>query len=202
MDLSRPYADLIPGSRGSLLAALVQLEAPVSVRALARHAGASAQGALLIVNELSDSGLVFAERAGSALMVSLNRQHLAAEPLAALVGIRGRLIERLRKDVSEIPGAAGAWLFGSAARGDGGRSSDVDLLLVADRSIDDAGWIEATDRLRERVGLWTGNDVQLVEHTRSSFTRLVNSANPLVEALRGYGIPLTHGSRALLRTAA
>lgn len=184
------------------MATLVQLETPVSVRALARHAGTSPQGALGVVNELGDAGIVLIERAGPSLMVSLNRQHLAAEAIIALVRLRGVLVRRLRQEVATLPGLAGAWLFGSAARGDGRRDSDVDLLLVAARSLDSAEWIEATDRLRQGVKLWTGNELQLVEHTQPSWDRLVKATNPLVAALRTDGIPLTEGSRALLRRAA
>ncbi|MGH9245593.1 MAG: nucleotidyltransferase domain-containing protein [Acidimicrobiales bacterium] len=202
MDAAHPYADVIPGPRGRLLATLVQLETPVTVRALGRHAGISPQGALGLVNELGDAGLVFAERAGSALMVSLNREHLAAEPLVALVGLRGGLVQRLTDELRTWPDLAGAFLYGSTARGDGGRASDVDLLLVAEDTIDDIDWVEATDRLRERVQTWTGNDVQIVEHTRRSFARLVRSRNPLTSALQADGIPLLEGSRALLRGAA
>jgi predicted nucleotidyltransferase len=202
VDTSHPLADVIPGPRGRLLATLVQLETPVTVRALARHADVSAQGALEFVNDLSAAGLVVAERAGSALMVSLNREHLAAEPLVALVLLRGRLVARLKEELSGFPGLAGAWLFGSVARGEGGRDSDVDLLLVAEARVDTAQWTAASGRLRHSVEAWTGNPVQLVEHTRVSLARLAKAGNPLVAAVRSDGIPLTPGSRELLRDVA
>lgn len=202
MDVGHPYADVIRGSRGPLLATLVQLEQPVTVRALARHAGVSPQGALELVNELRHAGLVFAERAGPALMVSLNRNHLATEPLVALVQLRRRLVERLSDELGTWRTLSGAWLYGSAARGQGDRDSDVDVLLVADKTIDDANWIESTERLRDRVSSWTGNEVQLVEHSRRSFAQLVKGRNRLVAAIRADGIPLTPRTRALLRSAA
>ena len=200
MDVARPYAHIVPGARGLLLATLVQLETPVTVRALARHAGVSPQGALSLVNELAAAGLVFAEPVGRALLVSLNREHLAAEPLIALVALRARLVERLTAELATWPRLAGAWLFGSTARGDGGTDSDVDLLLVAEESIDDDEWAEATARLTDHVRRWTGNHVQLVEHTRRSFAQL--RRKPLVASLRADGIQLTSGTRALLRDAA
>jgi hypothetical protein len=53
-----------------------------------------------------------------------------------------------------------------------------------------------------RAGAWTGNEVQVVEHTRRRFAALVRAANPLVAALRTEGIPLTPKTRQLLRRAA
>jgi predicted nucleotidyltransferase len=202
MNVARPYADLIPGPRGQLFAALVQLERPVTVRALARYAGVSPQGSLSIVNELSQAGLVFAERAGRSLLVSLNRDHIAAEPLSTLVMLRGRLIDRLRAELGTWPSLSGAWLFGSAARGDGGSDSDIDLLLVAESSVDDEGWSAATAELSDKVRAWTGNPVQVVEHTRQTFGQLVKRRNPLIASLVSEGIPLTDPSRELLRGVA
>ena len=46
MYLANPLEDVIPGARGRLLATIVQLEVPVTIRALARHAGVSPQTAL------------------------------------------------------------------------------------------------------------------------------------------------------------
>jgi predicted nucleotidyltransferase len=197
--LTNPFEDVIPGARGRLLATMVQLEVPVTIRALARHAGVAPQTALTVVNELSEAGIVFAEPAGSAQLVSLNRAHLAAEPLISLGRTRARLVTRLTDELAGWNGLAAAWLFGSAARGSGGRNSDVDLLLVAERSVETAAWADATARMVSDVHAWTGNQAQLVEHTTRSFARLVQHHNPLVDAIRQEGITLTPGSDALLR---
>ena len=202
MDVGQPWADVIPGARGVVLATLVQLEAPVTVRALARHAGVSPQGALRLVNDLAGAGVVHVQSAGKSLMVNLNRDHLAAEALIALVATRARLVERLADALAGWDDLAGAWLFGSAARGDGGSESDIDVVLVAGRSIDTDRWEHQTVRLITQVRAWTGNPVQLVEHTRRTFATLVRDRNPLVAALRTEGLPLTPNSRRLLRSAA
>jgi predicted nucleotidyltransferase len=185
-----------------LLATLAQLEAPVTVRALARYADVAPQTALNVVNDLADAGIVSAERAGSAQLITLNRAHILAEPLISLSRTRARLIQRLTGELAAWPLLAGAWLFGSAARGTGDRESDVDLLLIAEASTQTAQWSDATARLADHVLSWTGNQAQLVEHTRSSFARLVRSDNPIVAAVRAEGISLTPGSRSLLRRVA
>lgn len=171
----------------------------MTVRALARHAGVAPQTALTVINELSEAGIVSANPAGSARMVSLNVAHLAAEPLISLARTRARLVTRLTDELAGWNGLAGAWLFGSAARGSGDRESDVDLLLVAENSTETASWAESAARIISDVHSWTGNPAQLVEHTTGSFARLVRDRNPLVDAIREDGIPLTPGSDALLR---
>lgn len=202
MDVGRPSADVIPGARGAVLATLVQLEVSVTVRDLARHAGVSPQGALSVVNDLARAGLVRAEAAGRSLMVSLNRDHLAAEPLIALMSLRAKLVERLGAELAGWDDLAGAWLFGSAARGDGDSDSDIDVLLVAGHSIDTDRWDRQTATLVDHIRAWTGNPVQLVEHTRRTFAALVRDRNALVDALRAEGVPLTPKTRQLLRSAA
>ena len=129
-------------------------------------------------------------------MVALNRNHLAADPLLALIGLRGELIRRLRERLAEWPNLEGAWLFGSVARGDADRKSDIDLLIVAND-------LQAPDlhahltQLHADVRSWTGNDLQLVEHTPESWRKLVRSRNPLVEQVRLDGVTLA-GDTALL----
>ena len=182
-----------------MLAAISQLGRPVTVRTLAQIAGVSPQTALDTVNDLSDVGLVNSERAGQSLLVTLNRDHLLADPLRAMVETRGRLLNRLTDHLAGWRHLSAAWLFGSAARGDGGRHSDIDLLVVADRSLDTEEWTSAVADLHSAVEAWTGNRLQLVEHTRASLAELVDSQNPLVEAIRRDGLPLKPGSRGLLR---
>ena len=199
MDLGSPLADVIPGARGQVLATLVQLEGPVTVRALARRAGVAPQTALTLVNELTAIGLVSAQRAGQAQLVSLNPSHTLVAPLVALTRSRERLIELLRSELSAWPGLAGAWMFGPVARGDGDRGSVVDLLLVAATTTETAAWGDATGRLVRQVQSWTGNRVQLVEHSRGSFALAIRGGSPLITAIREDGVPLTQGSQSLLR---
>ncbi|HEY2507751.1 MAG TPA: winged helix-turn-helix domain-containing protein [Streptosporangiaceae bacterium] len=201
MDLSKPLADVIPGPRGQLLGTLVQLEAPVTVRALARHAGVAPQTALSLVNELAETGLVVTQRVGQAYLVALNRSHVLAQPLTALSRTRARLIERLSRELAEWADLAGAWLLGPVALGSGDRQSGIDICLVAAASTETAAWADATGRLVDHVLSWTGNHAQLLEYSRGSFALLIRDGNQLVTQLREEGVALTMGSRALLRQA-
>jgi predicted nucleotidyltransferase len=199
VDLGSPFSDVVPGARGQVLATLADLQESVTVRALARAAGVAPQTALSVVNDLAAAGLVRTQRAGQAQLVCLNRTHVLAQPLIALLRTRDRLTEMLMAEFAGWAGLAGAWLFGPAARPGGDRGSAIDLLLVASTSTELPAWGEATGRLVHQVQSWTGNRVQLVEHSRGSFALLIRGASPLVATIRADGIPLTPGCQSLLR---
>ena len=197
MDLGSPVLDVAPAVRGALLQALARLEQPVTRRRLAAAAGVAPGNASAVIEELIQAGLVSETVAGRSSMVVLNRDHLAAGPVLALAGLRGELIRRLREQLSAWPELNGAWLFGSVARGDADSDSDVDLLIVAD-DLQSHDLHERLSRLQADVRSWTGNDLQLVEHSPSSWRKLVRAKNPLVEQIRLDGIALASGSASLL----
>jgi predicted nucleotidyltransferase len=197
VDLGAPVLDVAPTVRGALLQTLARLERPVTRRQLASAAGVSPGNGSAVIQELIRSGLVSETVAGRSSMVVLNRSHLAAGPVVALAGLRGELIRRLRERVSAWSDIPGAWLFGSVARGDADGDSDIDLLVVAD----DLGSGDLHARLAQLhadVRTWTGNDLQVVEHSQASWFKLVRSKNPLVRQIRVDGIALTADLAALL----
>jgi predicted nucleotidyltransferase len=198
VDLSAPIADVIPGHRGAVLAALVRLRKPVTGRELAAQAAVPSATARRIIDDLAAAGLVHLQPTGRAIGVTLNRRHLAVPALEQLVALRAGLIERLRAAISEWsePAAAG-WLFGSAARGDGDRRSDVDIVVVARRKPSSV-WDEQIGALDRLVSDITGNTAQVIDYTSARFRELVKSGNPLVRSLRVEGIELADGSTAVL----
>jgi len=196
IDLGAPVLDVAPAVRGALLQMLARLEQPVTRRQLAAAAGVAPGNASAVIEDLIRAGLVNETVAGRSSMVVLNRNHLSVGPLLALAGMRGELIRRLRERLTQWPDLDGAWLFGSVARGDADGESDIDLLIVAhDLQAPDLHSLLA--QLQADVRSWTGNDLQLVEHTPTSWRKLVRSKNPLVEQVRLDGIALA-GDTALL----
>ncbi len=197
MNLGAPVLDVAPAVRGALLQALARLEQPVTRRQLAAAAGVAPGNASAVIEDLIRAGLVNETVAGRSSMVVLNRDHLAVGPLLALAGLRGELIRRLRARLSEWPDLEGAWLFGSVARGDADGESDIDLLIVASD-------LQAPDlharlaQLQADVRSWTGNDLQLVEHTPDSWRKLVHSKNALVGQVRTDGIALAGDAASLM----
>jgi predicted nucleotidyltransferase len=99
--------------------------------------------------------------------------------------------------LAEWPDLLGAWLFGSVARGDANEASDVDVLIVA-KDLDSADLHERLALLGGDVRSWTGNELQIVEHSASSWRKLVQTSNPLVDQMRREAIALTDDAATLL----
>ena len=197
VNLGEPVLDVAPGVRGALLQALARLEQPVTRRQLALIAGVAPGHGSAVVEDLIGTGLITETPAGRSSMVALNRSHLAAGPVLTLASLRGELIRRLRERMSRWPDLRGAWLFGSVARGESTAESDIDLLIVAD-DLQASELHDRLARLHSDVRTWTGNDVQLIEHSQESWRNLVRARNPLVEQIRRDGIALTTEASSLL----
>jgi len=197
VNLSVPLQDVTPGVRGALLQTLARLEKPMTRRQVAVAAGVAPGHGNGVLNGLITAGLVTEIKAGNASLITLNRNHLAAPSIIALAGLRGELIRRLRDRLATWPDLRGSWLFGSVARGEAGESSDIDVLLV----VDDLELPDLHNRIAEMqvdVAAWTGNDLQLVEHSPASWQQLARSQNPLVTQIRLDGIALVVRDTSLM----
>lgn len=148
----------------------------------------------LALGRLAGEGLLSVQEYGPSKLYSLNRDHLAAEPVLALLGIRRRLLERLRSTFANWPvGPAHAFLFGSAARGDGDEESDIDLLIVRRAQIDaeDQEWRSQIEDLGDAVRRWTGNRAAVSELSESELRELLAIDPPIVAELRAEAIALS-----------
>jgi predicted nucleotidyltransferase len=203
MNVSAPILDIVPGPRGLLLNALCRLTGRCTGRQLAAQAEVPTATTARILAEFVEIGLVDAMPVGRAAMLyRLRREHLLAQAVMSLSSVRFDLVDELRSHLKKWPvPATAAWLFGSAARGDGNRESDIDLFLVARDTPATDGWQRQVGELAELVERLTGNDAQVVEHTASSFRELEASKSPIVTALRVDGIELVDSSWAAIATA-
>jgi len=195
MNLAAPHLAILSPAEGGVLAVLAGTDRPLSGREVARIGRQPRSTVARVLQRLVEHGVVDAREAGAgaALLYVLNREHLAAEPLEALVTLRTRLIEH-------IAGELAAWsvpphhasLFGSAARGGGGTHSDVDLFLVRPTGVaaDDPRWREQLDRLAARVKRWTGNHAGLADVSLDDVARLARDRPPVVTELTRDAITL------------
>jgi hypothetical protein len=76
-------------------------------------------------------------------------------------------------------------IFGSAARGDGDTTSDIDIFIVRPRTIaaEDSRWREQLARLSAHVLEWTGNHAGLSEISETDTRRLRREHPRIVEEL-------------------
>lgn len=200
MDLRRPLRLIAPTLDGDVLAALASADRALTGRALERETGGSHGGIQRALAHLVGEGIVTQEPAGRAQLYRLNRNHLASPYIEALAGLRLELIRRLRETIatwSTQPDASA--LFGSAARGEADRASDVDILVVRPRQVDagDPGWRRQVAALQTSVTGWTGNDARVLEYGPDD----LNPDEPVLQAAAGEGVDLNGSLRNLLAAA-
>lgn len=195
MDLSNPIRSVIPSVQGDVLAVLARTEAPLTGRGISGLIdGVSPSGVKLALRTLTDAGLVLVESHPPANLYRLNRRHLAAHAITALASLRAQLVTAMRDNITSWdPAPWGAWLFGSAARGDGSTASDIDVLVVRPDALDeeDPHWTAQLDRLTDDVVAWTGNPCVIIEYSRTQFDDLLASTERLAGDIRTDGIALT-----------
>jgi predicted transcriptional regulator len=184
MDVSKPFTAISPGVDADVLVVLARSTTPHSGRELARRAGRSNTGVQHVLDRLVEHGLVNRQVAGRTFLYQLNRDHLLAPTVEQMAGARLELVRRLRDAIGawEVP-PIHASLFGSAARGDGDTSSDIDLLIVrpVDVDPDDATWRSQVDGLADLVRRWTGNSAGIAEVAELELPRLRRDRPPVVE---------------------
>ena len=174
MDLSDPTRAVTGTLDGPVLAVLAGSGKPMTVGEVAAlTARGSEVGVRKSLGRLVEQGIVRATEMGRNRVHELNRDHVAAPIAEALAGLRLALWKKFR-------GTLGAWnpkpvfgcVFGSAARGDGDASSDIDLLLVVVGQLtarQAAKWDRQVAQLHDLVPAWTGNPLQVVEMSVSEW---------------------------------
>jgi predicted nucleotidyltransferase len=186
MELHRPLATVTPTLDGDVLTVLAGFDGPFTTGQLHRVLGKhSEEGIRKVLRRLVRQGIVHADRVGNAFAYRLNRDHLAAEHVIGLAGLRGKLLQR-------IESALEAWktrpkygaVFGSAARGSMTVDSDVDLLLVRPDEADQDHWALQVDGLAADVSRWTGNDARILEFTEGEVVSRGRDEPVLSDVLR------------------
>jgi predicted nucleotidyltransferase len=184
---------------------------PLSGRAIAAltNGKVSQRRANDVLGELSTAGVVLRDDRPPAKLYHLNRDHVAAAGISALAEQWEVLLQRIRDDLAGwSPAPVTACLFGSAARGEGGPDSDIDILLVSSDKVRsqaqaERAWQEHADSLAERVRAWSGNVCEVLDLTASDLAAAVERDDRLVRDLRRDAIALAgRDVRTLLRRRA
>lgn len=203
MNVSKPFTAISPGVDADVLVVLAGSTKPRSGRELARRAGRSNTGVQHVLDRLVEHGLVNREEVGRTFLYELNRDHLLAPTVEQMAGARVELVRRLRDAINAWKvSPVHASLFGSAARGDGDASSDIDLLVVRPADVDpeDPTWRDQLDALADRVRRWTGNNAGIAEVSEGELPRLRKDRPPVMEEVSEDAVDLAgEETRKLLR---
>lgn len=151
MDFVYPVEALVPGVRGKVLGACLRSDEALTMRALARLAGVSANQAAQVIDQLDDLGLLRRTAAGRSLMVSLVDESPAVAALRQVADLRSTTLRRWRDRARQMdPPPTTMAVYGSWARGEARSGSDVDIVVVLPDGLDDPG----EDRYREQIARW------------------------------------------------
>jgi predicted nucleotidyltransferase len=150
---------------------------------------------LLVLNRLTEHGLIDRVEAGRALLYTLNRDHLVAPAVELLAGIRAELRGRIVQAFAEwaIPPRQVS-MFGSAARGDGDgdTDSDIDLFILRPENVsaENEQWLAQLDELAANVRRWTGNHASIADVGEGELRELERAKRPIFSKLRKDAITL------------
>jgi predicted nucleotidyltransferase len=190
VDVSNPLRSVAPTVDGDVLAVLARSHLALTGARVQQMAGRSYAQVREVLQRLVAHGIVDVERHGNAYSYMLNREHVLAAPIQAMIAADDDVETRMRATLElwELPPAAVA-VFGSFARRDGDSESDIDLLLVRPDDVDESNETWATQRyeLVRRIERVSGNVVQLVELSHAELHDAVMRGDQLIAALRDDG---------------
>ena len=166
MDFGRPVEALIPDAQGRVLGTLARTTAELTLTTLADLSGVSLAHVARIVPRLVDLGVVERRDVPPAALVRLMRDNIAARGIVALADLRHTLLDELRITAQTIePAPVSVIVFGSFARGDDDRGSDIDVVVVRPTEVDadDDRWIDQLEQWRLRIRRAAGNPVEVID---------------------------------------
>ena len=132
MNLADPSLSWTSSLDGPVLSVLAEYDRPLTVAEIAEKAARGTEvGIRRVIQRLVAQGIVIGIAIGKRSGYVLNRQHVAADGVIQLTGLRRILWSRMAEHIARWPAKPIlARVFGSAARGDGNETSDIDVLFV------------------------------------------------------------------------
>lgn len=192
MNVASPISSVVPSLDGPILEVLAGSAVPLSLSEVHRRASrGTPSGARLVLHRLVTEGVVLGVPGG----YLLNREHVAADAIEALVTMRARFLSRLRTEVASWSYQADlVGIFGSFARRDGDSASDIDIVIVGEERCPD----DVLDELAHHVVTWTGNRAQVVAVTPAEL-RAMRLVNEPILAEWHRDLQVIHGAAAVIQ---
>jgi len=146
------------------------------IRELFRRTGLGMASLQKELDRFRQLGIIHREQEGHRIIYQLDAGSDRWGAMRVLVRGLAQPHEILRESVSGVPGVEAAFVFGSAARGEQGADSDVDLFLIANEQ----GARAVQDPLSEAEALM-GRDVDVVTYTGTALRSRMRSGNAFLE---------------------
>ena len=195
MNLAEPSDVAMSRATAAVLRVVIGAEASFSIRQISRVANIAFPQALRIVNHESARGLILIEQVGRSKMCRFNRAHLAAGAVVELLTLRDRIIQVIKDEISAwITKPIHASLFGSAARGEGGPESDLDVLIIRPDEVPENQWEEQKYLSGLRLETKTGNTVSWFDISLTELKTAYKAAEPIFSEWKRDGISLSESS--------
>lgn len=191
----RPVEAVVPGAQGRILAVLVETSAELNLRTIARLSRVSVAQASRVLPGIVELGIVERRDVPPSALFRYVPENVAARALSALADARHTVLRELEDGAGRLePPPVSIIVFGSFARGDANRESDLDVLLVRPSRIEeeDAKWRGAVDQWVDDASSLTGNRVEVLEATEEEAQRLLRSRKQLALDIRRDGV-VVHG---------
>jgi DNA-binding MarR family transcriptional regulator len=195
VDFVQPVQAVIPGAQGRVLAVLAETTAPLNLSTLARLAGVSVAQASRVMPRLAELGLVERREIPPSSQFRLIRENVAAQAIIELARSRDSALNQIGSAAADLPvPPVSVIVFGSIARGDADRQSDLDVIVVRPDDVDDDDdvWATAIERWRSTAQAITGNAIEVLELIHGEARTKLSGNAPLWRDVARDGI-VVHG---------
>lgn len=195
MDFQRPVEAVVPGAQGRILAVLVETSAELNLRTIARLSGVSVAQTSRVLPVLVELGIVERRDVPPSALFRFVPDNVASRAVSALADVRRTVLHDLGESARRVtPPPVSILVFGSFARGEADRRSDLDVVLVRPAAIDgeDAEWRAGIEQWTEHARRLTGNRFELLEVGEGEVGCLLRSRKQLWLDIQRDGVTV-HG---------
>lgn len=166
VDFVRPIEAIMPGAQGRVLAVLAETTAELNLRTIARLAGVSVAQASRVLPGLVELGVVERREVPPSSQFRLLPDHVVSRALLDIARSSDTVLAEIGRLAGALPRPPDrVVVFGSLARGEAGRDSDIDVVVVRPDTIgeDDDLWAESIETWRRDIARLAGNPVEVLE---------------------------------------